>query len=131
MKVLRMLVNGAMVAAAPLSVIALAAMPASTAFAATAPQHSPSQHGSPDPGSGVNGSSGIMGQTPEPPAATSAPRRAMPTPRTEADPANRPQSGSTMTNPAGSANASSAKPASGTGNPATTPRDTPAPSTTR
>ena len=127
MKVIRMLASGAMAAAAPFSVMALAAVPLSAAVAASSSQHGsshsgPSQHGSSDPGSGVNGSSGIMGQTPEPPAATSAPRRPMPTPRTDAAPADRPQSGATMTNPPGNAPS---------GNPATTPRDTPAPSTPR
>jgi hypothetical protein len=130
MKVLRMLANGAM-AATPLAIMAFSVVPVSPAAAASSAQHGPSHHGSSDPGSGVNGSSGIMGQTPEPPAATSAPRRPMPTPRTDADPANRPRSGATMTNPAGTASSSSAKPASGTGNPATTPRDTPASSPTR
>lgn len=127
MKVIRMLANGAMVAAAPLSFMALGAMPLSAALAASSSQHGsshsgPSHHGSSDPGSGVNGSSGIMGQTPEPPTATAAPRRPMPTPRTDAEPGNRPQSGSTMTNPSGNANGA---------NPATTPRDTPAPAPSR
>ena len=75
MKVIRMLANGAMAAAAPFSVMALAAVPLSAAIAASSPQHGsshsgPSHQGSSDPGSGGNGSSGILGQTPEPPAAT-------------------------------------------------------------
>lgn len=84
---------------------------------------SPSQHGSPDPGSGVQGSSGIMGQTPEPPAATSAQRRPMPTPRADTDAAKAPDSGATVTTP-GSARTSPAKPGVSTANPASTPRDT-------